>query len=143
MKEVLAGRMIGGPGWSALTVREFFGGKNFYGIPCGATEKNGDPFCRIVHDYGYFPKGSYSINSTHSSTDDEGKDVNLGRCSLVYQSRPRQDFDNLLPIQSTKDFKCIVMVQRSTQLILLVPTEKRTVRWSSAHRWHSLQSRPL
>ena len=49
-------------------MRHFFGGQNFYGIPCGAAEKNGDPFSRIVHDYGYYPKGSYSINSTHSST---------------------------------------------------------------------------
>ena len=67
-KEVLGGRIIGGPGWSATTVRQFFGGADFYGIPCNATEKNGDPRGRIVHDYGYFPKGSYSINATHSST---------------------------------------------------------------------------
>ena len=46
----------------------FFGGKNFYGIPCGATEKDGDPMGRIVHDYGHYKKGSYSINATHSST---------------------------------------------------------------------------
>ena len=29
MKEVLAGRMIGGPGWTSDTVRQFFGGRNF------------------------------------------------------------------------------------------------------------------
>ena len=37
-QEVLGGRMIGGPGWSSTTVRQFFGGANFYGIPCNATE---------------------------------------------------------------------------------------------------------
>ena len=67
-QEVVAGRMIGGPGWSADTVRQFFGGRSFYGIPCNATEKGGDPRGRIIHDYGYFPKGSYSVNAAHSST---------------------------------------------------------------------------
>ena len=66
--EVLAGRMIGGPGWSSSTVRRFFGGLNFWGVPCGATAKDGDPCGRIIHDYGYYRKGSYSINATHSST---------------------------------------------------------------------------
>ena len=60
--------MIGGPGWTSATVIKFFGGKNFYGIPSGATEKDGDPLGRIVHDYGHYTKGSYSINATHSST---------------------------------------------------------------------------
>ena len=60
--------MIGGPGWTSATVRKFFGGRNFYGIPSGATEKDGDPLGRIVHDYGYYRKGSYSVNATHSST---------------------------------------------------------------------------
>ena len=68
MQEVLTGKMIGGPGWTSGTVREFFGGKNFYGIPCGAVEKDGDPLGRIIHDYGYHPRVSYSVNSTHSST---------------------------------------------------------------------------
>ena len=67
-KEVLAGRMIGGPGWTPDTVRQFFRGANFYGIPCGATLKDGDPLGRIIHDYGFFQKGSYSINAAHSST---------------------------------------------------------------------------
>ena len=66
--EVSAGRAIGGPGWSTKTVRTFFGGAAFYGIPCNATEKDGDPLGRVVHDYGYFPKGSYSVNAAHSST---------------------------------------------------------------------------
>ena len=66
--EVLAGRMIGGPGWTTDTVRSFFGGQSFYGVPCGATEKNGDPCGRIIHDYGFYPNGSYSINASHSST---------------------------------------------------------------------------
>ena len=60
--------MRGGPGWTSATVRKFFGGRNFYGIPSGATEKDGDPLGRIVHDYGYYRKGSYSVNATHSST---------------------------------------------------------------------------
>ena len=51
-KQVLAGNMIGGEGWSAHDVRDFFGGREFYGIPCSATEKGGDPLGRIVHDYG-------------------------------------------------------------------------------------------
>ena len=67
-KEIRAGRMLGGIGWSAAMVRRFFGGKNFWGIPCGATDKNGDPRGRITHDYGYYPSSSYSINAAHSST---------------------------------------------------------------------------
>ena len=46
----------------------FFGGAGFYGIPGNAVPKNDDPFGRIVHDYGYYPKGSYSVNSAHSCT---------------------------------------------------------------------------
>ena len=30
--------------------------------------KGGDPLGRIVHDYGYHPRDSYSVNSTHSCT---------------------------------------------------------------------------
>ena len=67
-QEVLKGLMLGGPGWTAEVVRSFFGGAEFYGIPCGATMKNGDPMGRITHDYGYYPRGSYSINAAHSST---------------------------------------------------------------------------
>ena len=43
-------------------------GAPFYGIPCNATDKDGDPRGRVIHDYGYFEKGSYSINAAHSST---------------------------------------------------------------------------
>ena len=67
-EEVLCGRMIGGPGWTVEVVRSFFGGANFYGIPCSAVEKGGDPLGRIVHDYGFHPRESYSVNATHSST---------------------------------------------------------------------------
>ena len=67
-KQVVLGKMIGGPGWTADMVRKFFGGRNFYGIPCGAVEKDGDPVGRIVHDYGHYKRGSYSINAAHSST---------------------------------------------------------------------------
>ena len=52
----------------SVNVRDFFGGAGFYGIPCTATSKDGDPLGRIVHDYGYHPEGSYSINSAHSCT---------------------------------------------------------------------------
>ena len=38
------------------------------GIPCGATEKDGDPCGRIVHDYGFFLPGSYSVNAAHADT---------------------------------------------------------------------------
>ena len=67
-KEVMAGRMIGGPGWTSQKIRQFFSGKEFYGVPCSATTKDGDPRGRIVHDYGFFKRGSYSINAAHSST---------------------------------------------------------------------------
>ena len=66
-KQVIAGKMIGGPGWSAQDVRSFLG-CDFYGIPCHAVEKNGDPYGRIVHDYGYHKRRSYSINASHSCT---------------------------------------------------------------------------
>ena len=49
-------------------MREFFGGRDFYGIPCNATQKGEDPLGRIVHDYGYYPAGSYSVNTAHSCT---------------------------------------------------------------------------
>ena len=29
---------------------------------------DGDPLGRIVHDYGYYPEGSYSVNAAHSCT---------------------------------------------------------------------------
>ena len=67
-KQVVAGKMLGGPGWSCGVVGQFFGGRCFYGIPCGATEKDGDPCGRIIHDYGFYKQGGYSVNSTHSST---------------------------------------------------------------------------
>ena len=67
-EQIVAGKMIGGKGGIARHITEFFGGKGFYGIPCSATPKGGDPLGRIVHDYGYHPAGSYSINATHSCT---------------------------------------------------------------------------
>ena len=60
--------MIGGPGWGSCQVTDFFGGRGWYGIPCGAAEKDGDPLGRIVHDYGFYQEGSYSINVAHSDT---------------------------------------------------------------------------
>ena len=67
-EQIRNGKMIGGLGWTAEHVREFFGGSDFYGIPCGAVAKDGDPMGRVVHDYGYYPEGSYSVNATHSCT---------------------------------------------------------------------------
>ena len=67
-KEVLAGHMLGGPGWTSQDVRRFFGGRHFQGIPSGAVPKGGDPLGRIVHDYGFYPAKSYSINASHSCT---------------------------------------------------------------------------
>ena len=49
-------------------MKHFFGGQGFYGIPCGAVEKNGDPLGRIVNDYGFYVRGSYSVNAAHSCT---------------------------------------------------------------------------
>ena len=31
-------------------------------------EKDGDPLGQIVHDYGFYQNGSYSINAEHSDT---------------------------------------------------------------------------
>ena len=67
-KQVLEGRMIGGEGWTTDHVRMFFGGRQFYGIPSSGVMKDGDPCGRIVHDYGYHPRESYSVNATHSCT---------------------------------------------------------------------------
>ena len=67
-KQVLEGKMIGGEGWTSEVVKAFFGGKNFYGIPSNGVMKNGNPCGRIVHDYGYYSKKSYSVNSAHSFT---------------------------------------------------------------------------
>ena len=66
--QVRTGKMIGGPGWSATCVRSFFGGRQFYGIPSGAVSKGSDPYGRIVHDYGYYRIGSYSVNAAHANT---------------------------------------------------------------------------
>ena len=30
--------------------------------------KGKDPYGRIVHDYGYYKKGSYSVNAAHADT---------------------------------------------------------------------------
>ena len=60
--------MIGGPGWTCQRVTSFFGGRQWYGIPCGAVEKDGHPLGRVVHDYGFFQHGSYSINAAHDNT---------------------------------------------------------------------------
>ena len=48
--EILKGRMIGGPGWSANVVTRFLGAP-FYSIPCGAVPKKDDPFGQIIHNY--------------------------------------------------------------------------------------------
>ena len=51
-KEIRAGRMIGGPGWTREHVHWFLNG-DFFITPCGAVPKNGDPFGRIVHNYSH------------------------------------------------------------------------------------------
>ena len=60
--QVLQGKMIGGPGWSTEKVTEFFGNRQWYGIPCSAVEKDGDPLGRIVHDDRFYKRGSYRIS---------------------------------------------------------------------------------
>ena len=52
VKEVRAGRMIGGPGWTRNHVRWFLN-SDFFITPCGAVPKDGDPFGRIVHNYSH------------------------------------------------------------------------------------------
>ena len=66
--QILQGKMIGGPGWTSDHVTAFFGNRQWYGIPCSAVVKDGDPLGRIVHDYGYFIPGSYSVNAAHADT---------------------------------------------------------------------------
>ena len=58
--EILKGRMIGGPGWSANVVTRFLGAP-FYSIPCGAVPKRDDPYGRIIHNYSS-KIGGRSIN---------------------------------------------------------------------------------
>ena len=60
--------MIGGPGWHAAVVRQFFGGADFYGIPSGAVEKNGDMHGRIIHDYSFPSATQGSVNSALINT---------------------------------------------------------------------------
>ena len=58
--EILKGRMLGGPGWSAAHVRGFLG-TDFWLTPCGSVEKDGDPDGRIVHNYSHQVDGT-SLN---------------------------------------------------------------------------------
>ena len=67
-EQVIQGKMIGGPGWSNQKITDFFGSKQWYGIPCSAVAKDGDPLGRVVHDYGFYKRGSYSINAAHANT---------------------------------------------------------------------------
>jgi len=48
--ELLKGRMLGGPGWTATKVENFLH-STFYVTPCGAVAKGDDPHGRIIHDY--------------------------------------------------------------------------------------------
>ena len=50
--EVMKGRMLGGPGWSAETVARFLESR-FYYTPCGAVPKKEDPYGRIIHNYSH------------------------------------------------------------------------------------------
>ena len=53
--------MIGGLGWSKVSVEKFLG-KSVYTIPCGSVRKGDDPHGRIIHDYSYAYRDG-SINS--------------------------------------------------------------------------------
>ena len=50
--EILAGRMLGGPGWTREVVRWFLG-RDFYLTPCGTVRKGDNPHGRIVHNYSH------------------------------------------------------------------------------------------
>ena len=52
--------MLGGPGWSAATVRNFLN-STFYSTPCGAVPKKDDPYGRIIHNYSH-KIGGWSLN---------------------------------------------------------------------------------
>ena len=58
--EVKKGRMLGGSGWSAATVRRFLGAPYFC-TPCGAVPKKDDPYGRIIHNYSH-KIGGISLN---------------------------------------------------------------------------------
>ena len=61
--ETERGRMLGGPGWGRDAVREFLQ-REFYVTPCGAVPKGTDPHGRIIHDYSFAPRDSFSLNSS-------------------------------------------------------------------------------
>ena len=44
--------MIGGVGWSKVSVETFLG-KSVYTIPCGSVRKGDDPHGRIIYDHSY------------------------------------------------------------------------------------------
>ena len=61
-KELLKGRMLGRPGWTAADVENFLH-STFYVTPCGAVPKGDNPHGRIIHDYSYAPPDTNSLNS--------------------------------------------------------------------------------
>ena len=61
-KEIRAGRMLGGAGWTRKSVEKFLSAP-VYTIPCGSVCKGDDPHGRIIHDYSYACSEG-SINSS-------------------------------------------------------------------------------
>ena len=57
----------GGVGWSRKNVEKFLKRK-IYVIPCGAVEKDGDPWGRIIHNFSHPTKKFNSINSALTDT---------------------------------------------------------------------------
>ena len=64
--EIKKGRMLGGPGWSAVDVRRFLN-RPFFVAPCGAVPKGTDPHGRIVHNYSSKVNG-LSLNDALNDT---------------------------------------------------------------------------
>ena len=48
--EVEKGRMVGGPGWSAETMRSFLRAP-FFCTPCGAIPRKDDPYGRLIYNH--------------------------------------------------------------------------------------------
>ena len=60
--ELLKGRMLGGPEWTAHNVKKNLH-SDFYVTPCGAVPKGNDPHGCIIHDCSYAPGDTESLNS--------------------------------------------------------------------------------
>ena len=67
-QQVLEGKMIGVRLDDNRSGKRIFRGKRILFYSMHSVEKRGDPLGRIVHDYGFYVKGSNSINAAHSCT---------------------------------------------------------------------------